>query len=210
MPDDITRHGGTQADSLPFMTESEALNRLEPLSVPVTRLTSILRRHVWLLLSVAGIGIGGTALVVQKMPREYTASATILIQPQRTQVSDLQAISTDPNDVNSLIRTQIDILRSPALAMDVVKELKLTTDPDFLPTGASFTAKVKQLIARLMHRHLPPPPRVTDADKVQIAGGMLLDKLSFTNEPRSSVLSVAATTYNPDLSAAIANEVAKH
>lgn len=210
MPDEIARQGGMQAAPLPFMSEAEAIHRLEPLSVPVTRMTSILRRHVWLLLSVAGIGVGGTAVVVQKMPREYTASATILIQPQRTQVSDLQAISTDPNDVNSLIRTQIDILRSPALAMDVVKELKLTADPDFLPSSSRFVIKAKQLIARLMHRRWSPPPPLTEGDKIQIAGGILLGKLSFTNEPRSSVLSVAATTYNPDLSAAIANEVAKH
>lgn len=209
MPDDVNSRGGTHAASLPFLTEAEAINRLEPLSVPVSRLTSILRRHVWLLLSVAGIGIGGTAWVVQQMPREYTASATILIQPQRTQVSDLQAISTDPNDINSLIRTQIDILRSPALAMDVVKVLNLTMDPDFMPAGPGLLLKARHLVARLMHRQLPPQPPLRDADKIQIAGGVLLGKLSFTNEPRSSVLSVAVTTHDADLSALIANEVAK-
>ncbi|HEX2943770.1 MAG TPA: hypothetical protein VHO91_22125, partial [Rhodopila sp.] len=62
MPDEIARHGGMQAAPLPFMSEAEAIHRLEPLSVPVTRMTSILRRHVWLLLSVAGIGVGGTAV----------------------------------------------------------------------------------------------------------------------------------------------------
>src|SRR5689334_24977138 len=101
----------------------DATARLEPIAVPLWRLISVLRRHIWIMLAVLVVGIGGTALFVRQLPKEYTASATILVQPQRTQVSDLQAISSDSTDVNSLIRTQIDILRSPALAMNVVKTL---------------------------------------------------------------------------------------
>ena len=56
----------------------------------------------------------------------------MLVEPRRTQVSDLQAISADPGNAN-LIRTQIDILRSPALARRVVEELGLVNHPGFQP-----------------------------------------------------------------------------
>jgi capsular exopolysaccharide synthesis family protein len=160
------------------------------------------------MLTVFAIGVGGTGVVVRLMPKQYTAAATILVQPQRTQVSDLQAISTDSTDVNSLIRTQMDLLRSPALAMSVVKVLNLTQNAGFAPTGGGLTVKIKELMQKLGLRHAVPARPLTLDDQIQIAGAILTGKISFTNEARSSVLSVSVTTHDPELSARIANEVA--
>jgi polysaccharide biosynthesis transport protein len=209
MPDEITQRANTAASPISLTPEADAIGRLEPLAVPMGQIKSILRRHILLLLGVFALGVGGTYLVVKLMPKEYTATATILIQPQRTQVSDLQAISSDSSDVNSLIRTQMDLLHSPSLAMNVVKALSLIKNPEFAPQAGGMMTDLKAFLQKAMHGRVEPAPSVTLDDKIQIAGSILIGKLSFANEARSSVLSVSVTTQDPVLSAQIANEVAK-
>ena len=194
-----------------FATTSDGLNGLEPLAVPLGRMMSILRRNIWVVLLTVGIGVGGTAAVVTLMAKRYTAEASIVIEPQRTQVSDLQAITPDTGDVSSLVRTQIDILRSPALAHEVVRALHLGDNPEFTPHESALVASLhagaaaaRKLVglAKVAHE-----PRLTDEDAIQSAASALGGRISFANEPHSSVLSIAATTRDPALSASIANEV---
>lgn len=196
-----------------FIASDDGLNGLEPLAVPLGRMMSILRRNLWMVLLTAAIGVGGTAVVVTVMAKRYTAEASIVIEPQRTQVSDLQAISPDAGDVSSLVRTQIDILRSPALTIGVVKALHLSGTPEFaahenmLLSGVRSRAEAILKLAGLAAA--APARRPTDDDAIQRAASALSGKISFANETRSSVLSIAATTHDPDLSARIANEVVR-
>jgi polysaccharide biosynthesis transport protein len=191
-----------------FATADDAAGRLEPLAVPLGRLTSTLRRHLLTIVTVFACGISGTYVVVKLMPRQYTADATILIQPQRTQVSDLQAITPDSGDVSSLVRTQIDILRSPSMATGVVKALDLASLAEFSPHEGMIT-KIRDLVRKILSQPAVSEPALTPEDADHIAADILSGKLTFANEARSSVLSVAVTTLDPVLSARIVNEVAK-
>jgi uncharacterized protein involved in exopolysaccharide biosynthesis len=139
---------------------------------------------------------------------QYTASASVIIEPQTTQVSDLQAIGSDSGDVASLMRTQIGILTSPWLARAVVTALHLTQNPEFSPGRGGATSSV---VTRLQKLGLVPvradAPRPND--KIAIAADILADKMIFSNDAQSFILGIAATTGNPGVSAAIANEVVK-
>jgi succinoglycan biosynthesis transport protein ExoP len=181
---------------------------VEPIAVPFGRLFSTLRRHLWVLLLTVAIVIGTTAFVVEGLPKQYTAQASLIIEPQRTQVSDLQAISSDAEDTASLMRTQIGILSSPSLALGVVEALHLTTIPDFAP-NSGLKATVMDWLAKNNILAEPPVAPLTAADRANIAAGILSNKLSFSNDPESQLLGIAATTRDPVLSARIANEVAK-
>jgi hypothetical protein len=67
------------------------------------------------------------------MPRQWHADATILIQPQRTQVSDLQAITPDSGDVSSLVRAR-STPPLPSMATGAVKALTCVA-AKFRPRG---------------------------------------------------------------------------
>ncbi len=188
---------------------SDSTHRLEPLAVPVGRITLILRRHLWVVAAVFLFGIGVTALVVKGMPRRYTAEVSILVEPQRTQVSDLQAISADPGDIGTVVRTQIDILRSPTLAVNVVKALNLTNEPEFVPQDSGISALLTTVLGRLGMKQVAPTRAPVYEDMVDIAAGLLSTKIAFFNEARSGVLRIDVTTQDPDLSANIANELAR-
>jgi polysaccharide biosynthesis transport protein len=208
MRDEIMQRPDLELGAPSFATASDGTSKLEPLAVPLGRITSILRRHLLVILSVFVVGVGATDVVVKLMPRRYSAEASILIQPQRTQVSDLQAISSDSSDVSNLVRTQIDILRSPSMALGVVKALDLSEISEFALHDGVMT-KVSRLVKKLMRQPIVPAPPLSPEDADQIAAEILSTKLGFANETRSSVLNISVTTLDPALSALIANQVAK-
>jgi succinoglycan biosynthesis transport protein ExoP len=208
MQDGMVPRPDTAMGSIGFGQAGDPSIRLEPLAVPFGRMGAILRRHVWVVLLSVVLGVGGTITFVKLMPKQYTAQSVILIEPQRTQVSDLQAISPDPGDVSSLIRTQMDILGSSALQMGVVKALHLTSNPEFVPKTGGLHSLVSKLLQKLRLASVTPTqPHAQDA--VETAAMILGGKVGFRNETRSSVLNVLVTTHDPVLSARIANEIAK-
>ena len=187
---------------------SQAVARLEPLAVPLTRFWGIIRRHFLVVLLTLLLGVGGTTFIVSMLPKQYTAEATLLIEPRRTQVSDLQAISPDPGDVVSLIRTQMDILNSPSLLMNVAKSLNLQDNKTFMQAGG-LTALLSGYVHQLIALKRPAAPPLTEAQKTELAAGILVGKIGFANEMRSSVLRMQVTTDSPTLSANVANEIAR-
>ena len=195
--------------AMPPALATEAVGRLEPLAVPLGHFWSILRRHLWVVLLTPILGVGCTALLLKQMPKQYTAEASIVIEPQRTQVSDLQAISPDAGDAGSLVRTQIDILRSPTLTRGVVQALHLTGNLEFAPHPGALKTKLDAYLRRFGLRSGPPAPQPSDEDMVQTAAEILDTKIGFNNEARSNVLRITVTTQDPKLSAEIANKVAQ-
>jgi capsular exopolysaccharide synthesis family protein len=182
---------------------------VEPIAVPLGRVVAILRRHLWVILLVFVIGVSGAAYVVRGMPKLYTAQASLIIEPQRTQVSDLQAITADPEGNASLMLTQIGILTSRSLALGVVAALHLTQYPEFSPRADGLPARVKMWFVKHHLLWSPVAAPLTQEERAEISAAILSNKLSFSNQAESRILSIAVTTLNPRLSATIANEVAK-
>ncbi|HEY0181297.1 MAG TPA: polysaccharide biosynthesis tyrosine autokinase [Rhodopila sp.] len=214
MQSEIWKRGETSANQsatppLGWPSIEDPVHRLEPLAVPVGRVTLILRRRLWVVIAVFLAGVSLTAFVVKGMAKRYTAEASILVEPQRTQVSDLQAISADAGDIGTVVRTQIDILRSPALAVNVVKALDLTANSEFRPSSGGLMSKITALRQKLGLKESAPTRQPTDDDMLDIAAGLLSTKVGFLNEAHSGVLRVDVTTQDPELSASIANEIAR-
>ena len=205
MPDQLPRFAEPETGSLAYAPPAP---RPEPLAVPAGRLLATLRRHLWVVLLCPVVIVTLAFAVLRQMPRQYTAEASILIEPQRTQVSDLQAISPDSGDVAGLLRTQIDILRSPALTLQVVEALHLTQRPEFQPQGG-LKVRIGQLLERFGLRAARPEPPLTPQQMAERVALILNDKISFVNEVRSSVLRVAVTTQDARQSADIANKFAE-
>lgn len=195
-----------ETDIVPF-TEPEG--PLEPVAIPLSRIGAILRRHCLVVLITFAVGVGATVVVVSRLPRQYTASVSILIEPQRTQVSDLQAISADFSDATSLIRTQIDIFRSTTLARNVVRVLHLQNDPEFVDGGGGLAARLSGWVHGALEGFSSSEGPVTTAGRVERAAAALDARIGFANEARSRVLQVTVTTRRPALSAEVANELVK-
>ncbi|HEX4209148.1 MAG TPA: polysaccharide biosynthesis tyrosine autokinase [Candidatus Binataceae bacterium] len=164
---------------------------------------------------VLGLTAGGLTLallaVVMQKPR-YTASATLLIQPETPQILDVtQLVATTPNsDEHDFYKTQEDLLRSPALAAKVIRVLALDHTALLSPlpnTGLRHLVHV--LSARVLNSLHPslvaPPPDEADLGASSDAISRYLEMLSVSPVLGTQLVTVAFTTTDPVLAARIAN-----
>ncbi len=96
-----------------------------------------IRQHYLLILVLFIAAEALTALVLALKTPLYTATSTILIEPETPQVLEpqVQAQLSD-NDTNSFYRTQYEILQSRSLAAAVIRNLALDKDPHFTEARA--------------------------------------------------------------------------
>lgn len=82
----------------------------------------------WVIVLVCGAMIGATAAVMQLLPRQYTATTTMVIDSRPTDVLGA-ANSLAPVVAQSYLATQIDILQSERVAHAVVRALGIDRNP---------------------------------------------------------------------------------
>jgi succinoglycan biosynthesis transport protein ExoP len=91
-----------------------------------------IRRHwaVIALFTIPGVALG--AAVLGLVPWKYQAAATILLDKQRLHFFQQQSVVSDPAfETNAAIEGQLEVLKSDAIAMMVIKKLQLQRDRDF-------------------------------------------------------------------------------
>ncbi|WP_137127540.1 polysaccharide biosynthesis tyrosine autokinase [Roseomonas sp. HF4] len=190
----------------PSRQDADAFREDEPLGVPVRRLLAVLIRRAWLVLLVLVAGLAAAFAWLDRSPPVYRAEASVLIEPRSTQVSDLQAISADSSSAN-VMRTQIDILRSPAISRRVVDQLGLAEEPEF-KGGPGLSARVMAMLHDTFGL-FPDAVRIpATGDAREMAAAILASRIGVQNEPRSNVLIVWIETQSPELSARIVNALA--
>jgi capsular exopolysaccharide synthesis family protein len=106
-----------------------------------------LRRRLSLIVFVT---IGLTALVmvgVFQMTPLYTASAQVMVDTQRNKIADLDSVLSGLSADSPTIDTEVEVLRSRAIAKRVVDKLDLTEDPLFNPAlrKASFLSTINPM-----------------------------------------------------------------
>jgi succinoglycan biosynthesis transport protein ExoP len=192
---------------LPIGPLSEPAQEQEPLGAPTRRILAVLLRRGWLVVLVTLAGVGAMLYYLDRAAPTYRGEASVLIEPNSTQVSDLQAITPDRAGAN-VVRTQIDILRSPAIARRVVDRLDLANNPDF----AGRPGLLGQAMA-FLHDTLglfpSTIPSSTSNDPREVAAAILASRIGVQNEMRSNVLNIWVETRSPQLSADIANALAE-
>jgi polysaccharide biosynthesis transport protein len=101
------------------------------------RLVGAFRRNRWLFLAVVLTVFTLVSFITLRSAPRYTASATVLIHQHTPDVLHLNAITPEDSAAqavsadSSAVDTQVEILRSRALAAGVVDQLHLDRDPEF-------------------------------------------------------------------------------
>jgi uncharacterized protein involved in exopolysaccharide biosynthesis/Mrp family chromosome partitioning ATPase len=187
---------------------SDPETALEPLGVPASRMFGMLRRNRLLIAGFLVAGLGAGYAWLAQAPLQYTAEVSVLVQQARTPVSDLQTITAEPGVSSSQIRTQIDILRSPAVARRVVERARLLEHEEFEPSNSILAAAAAKVMEAIGLR-APTDEALGAAERVDLAASELLSRITIANELRSDVLRIGVTTRDPALSAFVANTYAQ-
>ncbi|MDB5396948.1 MAG: hypothetical protein JWM91_4454 [Rhodospirillales bacterium] len=169
---------------------------------------AFIRRRLRLILGCSALGLAlGVAYLMFATP-QYTAIATLSIDPSRARPIGGQQDPTDWQSESAYIESQLVLIQSPATLRGVVRQLHLDQDPSFAPTAKGpigwLIASVKQLVPGL-------GPEIDALDPTARSQAMALAGLSRMLEVwrigTTSVVEVRVHSPNRALSARLANAV---
>jgi polysaccharide biosynthesis transport protein len=166
-----------------------------------------LRRRYLMIIVTAALVSAATMLYLRFAPPTYTAQVQILLTSPQGQVVQQQSLVPQPVVDAAQIETQLQMIRSRAVAAAVIAQLKLADDPDFAGSTWSLTS----LLHRLRSRSLQPemnPEGGTSNQPSEAAITALLDRLSAYRVGYSHVIEVSYSSSNATRAAEIANAVA--
>jgi polysaccharide biosynthesis transport protein len=159
-----------------------------------------LRRQYLLIVFTAMLGLAASVGYLRVAAPTYTAHAKVLFGNPKAQFVQQQSLLAEtPVDV-AQIESQIEILKSKAIASAVIDKLALAADPDFRAPPPSWRSKVKTWLGGPLAGSEPDP-----ADR-------LLEEFEkrFTAERlgHSTVIELTFSASNAERAAEIANTIA--
>jgi polysaccharide biosynthesis transport protein len=164
----------------------------------------LLRRNLLIIVCTTLIGIAlGVAYVVYAPPL-YSANAQIILDSRRLQVYQQQPVLTDPPMDIASVESQMQILQSKAIALLVVRNLKLANDPTFIEQSQGVMGWLFGLLP--MRPSLTAP--LSDADRSEMAAEAIQQNLKVARVGASYVIDITFRSGAPERAAQIANAVA--
>lgn len=143
---------------------------------------SVLRARWWVLLLVLALTVGTTVGVSLLLPKQYTATASVVVDFKPDPIS-AAVFGGMPSP--AVMATQVDILNSERVALRVVRNLGLADNPDVRAQWQEATGGaggVEQWLVQLFRKNLGVQPST-----------------------QSSVVSVSYTAGDPRFAAGVAN-----
>ena len=173
-------------------------------TVDLREMARIVRRRRWIIFIAAATCIGLVGAYVLAVTPLYTATATILVEPHRSQAAD-DANQPPPANFgtdDSVIESQVLLVQSVAVLQRVVEQLHLVDDPDFGP-HAGFLDPIRNLFKSAA----PPdqdPQKVAETETIEF----LQKRLKVYRDGTTFVIDVDASAKSPKRAQAVANAVA--
>ena len=175
-----------------------------------------LRKRLGLIVSVT-LGLTALAMVVvlQQTPL-YTAETQVLLDRQKMQVTDMEAVMSGMPADSATVDSEVEILRSRALAARVVDRLDLMQDPEFnvrlrKPSLLRWIDPRVWLGGALRFFEAErPAPNEEAVARAELNGVIdaLLDRLAVSRQRLTYVISIRFVSDDPDKAARIANTIA--
>lgn len=179
---------------------------------------SVIRRSRRLILTLLTIALFLTGILMFLTKPSYTASSTLLIEPEPAQVLDVRELiseggSTEDHDY---YKTQYDLIRSRDLAAGVIRDLKLENTSLFASRQPStylvqLWVNLSSRIGRYLSLFSPVSATNSEVDGVSADSiDAYLRCLSVEPKVGTRLVLVSFTAPDPQLAATIANAHVKH
>jgi polysaccharide biosynthesis transport protein len=173
----------------------------------------IIRRYRRLVVTTLSVALLLTGIVVLLLERNFTASATLLIEPEPPQVLDVRELiseagSTDDHDY---YKTQYDLLKSRDLAAGVIRELNLESTGLLGSTDSrGFIAKISAFLSRFLDL-TPERAAVAETEGVRASAiDAYLARVKIEPLIGTRLVTVSFSAPDPRLAARIANAHVRH
>jgi capsular exopolysaccharide synthesis family protein len=171
---------------------------VEEIAVPLTHYLWVLKRHGWRILGFVFLAVA-TALVYSLQVTPIFESTALLELENQTQMFEVGAgpLRWDNRNWDTVVETQLQLIDSPELARQVIRELQLDRHPDFNPALQNARGQSNTVAA------------AASALDGEAAVPAALPGLNVRRRPDTYLIEVRYRSPNPELSAAIANAAAR-
>ena len=177
--------------------------------IDLMALLGTLWRGKWLILlaAIVAVFIGGYYAYRLAVP-VYTTTASVALDPQQQNVTDLTSVMSGLSGDQATINTEVEVIRSRGLIEKLVKKLELTKDPEFnAQLRPENPYALKPFIKGLLGMTTKAPPTTKQAT-LDATIDSVLKALAISNKRQSYVFNITATTTSTTKSALIANTLA--
>lgn len=170
----------------------------------------LLQRQYVVILVTAALVLAACLTYLRITPPTYTAKAQILLENPKAQFVQQQSLLADPAMDVSQIETQIQVLKSQAIASMVIGKLNLAEDPDFKETPSllsSLSQRAREwfsLSRKTQHEPVDDQPQDQDDVIAAFEHRLTAERVSVSN-----VIEIGFSSSSASRAAEIANAVAK-
>jgi exopolysaccharide transport family protein len=173
-------------------------------TVDLREMARILRRR-WKVVAAISFGLICLALIyILVVPTLFTATSTVLVDPRRANVVDTsQTVLSNFGTDDATIESQTLLIQSVAILQRVVERLKLTADPEFIPTPGLLDP-IKRLFSSRGPADGASPEDAAKARSVEI----LQKRMKVTRQGTTFLVDINVSSEEPRKAATIANAIA--
>jgi succinoglycan biosynthesis transport protein ExoP len=167
----------------------------------IASLTSLARRRFGIIVLIFALCVGCGAIYLAIAPPKFLAQAELLIDTRKAQLfQQQQSVIGDATVDSTAVDSQIEVLKSEAIAASVVKQLHLTSDPEFVGS--------KPGIFGTILGYLAPTTTPSESDLEQRAQGTFRSKIFPRRVTTTYVVDIGFLSLNAERAAQIANAAA--
>jgi capsular exopolysaccharide synthesis family protein len=179
----------------------EANDTTSPAEV-LESLTGLVRRQYPVMVGCVAAALFLGLVYMLITPQSFTAQALVMIDPLRIQLSGAQAVSADAATMSTNVDSQIPVIKSPDIAVPVIKALNLASRPEFAEPG---------MLAKLLH--LPAAAPATEAEHSSEISQTLVDAFEQVLDVQrlglTYVIRIDFRSTSPELAARVPNLIAE-
>lgn len=166
---------------------------------------AIIRRRLWLVAVMIGVGVTGMVGWLSVVTPLYTAESAVIIETRKLNTRELETIVGGILADFPVVRSEMAVLQSWPILARVVDALRLDMTVEqggTQPSKPGLKKRIKIMLGLAKDEPDPQPTR----EEVALA---LLRNVTVVNDGRSYIIRVRVVDKNPSRAAAIANEVVK-
>jgi succinoglycan biosynthesis transport protein ExoP len=163
-------------------------------------LKSLARRRFGIIVLIFFLSLICGAIYLYITPPQFLAQAELLIDTRKAQLFQQQSLVGDSLVDSTAVDSQIEVLKSEAIAASVIKQLHLTSDPEFVGSKPGILGTILGYLSSTA----PPSELVLE----QRAQGVFRSKIFPRRVATTYVVDIGFLSLNPDRAAQIANAAA--
>jgi succinoglycan biosynthesis transport protein ExoP len=167
----------------------------------VASLSSLVRRRFGVIVLVFSLCVVCGVIYLVAAPPKFMALSQILIDTRKAQLFQQQSVVGDTTVDSTAVDSQIEVLKSEAIAASVVKQLHLTSDPEFVGSKPGI---LRSIFGFLSQSAPPSEAELQQRAQSVFRAGILPKRVGLTYVVEISYLSLS-----PERAAQVANAAAE-